>query len=53
MDGFNPDFKNTKYKNLFIKRLNTRVDYINKLYGHDILPAEASKSIMNLINKLK
>lgn len=53
IDGFNPDFSNTKYKNLFIKRLNTRVDYINKLYGHDILPAEASKSITSLINKLK
>lgn len=53
IDGFKPDFANTKYKNLFIKRLNSRVDYINKLYGHDILPMEASKSITNLINKLK
>ena len=52
MDGFNPDFSNAKYKKLFIKRLNSRVDYINKLYGHDILPIEASKSITEIINGL-
>ena len=53
MEGFNPDFSNVKYKKLFIKRLNSRVDYINKLYGHNILPIEASRSITEVINRLK
>jgi len=52
MEGFNPDFSNQKYKTLFIKRLNSRVDYINKLYGHDILPVEAARSISKIINQI-
>lgn len=52
MEGFNPNFNNAKYKKLFLKRLNTRVDYIHKLYGHDILPVEAAKSISSIINRV-
>ena len=53
MEGFNPDFSNAKYKKTFLKRLSTRVDYINKLYGHDILPVEAGRSISEIINRIK
>lgn len=53
IEDFNPDFSNLRYKKLFLKRLNSRVDYITKLYGHDILPVEASKSIINIINSVK
>jgi len=53
IEGFNPDFNNKKYKQLFIKRLNTRIDYINNLHGNDQLPEEASKSIVSIIDRLK
>lgn len=53
IEGFNPDFSDLKYKKLFLKRLNSRVDYINKLYGHNILPLGAAKSITSIINRLK
>ena len=53
IEGFNHDFNNKKYKQLFIKRLNTRIDYINNLHGNDQLPEEASKSIVSIIDRLK
>lgn len=53
IDGFNPDFSNDNYKKLFLKRLNTRVDYIHNLHGHDILPVEAAKSISSIITRIK
>jgi len=52
IEGFNPDFSNSEYKKLFIERLNTRVDYIHNLHGHDILPVEAAKSISSIINRI-
>lgn len=51
--GYNPNFEDTKYKNLFVERLESRVTYIDSLFGQDILPIEARESIINLINKLK
>ncbi len=51
--GFNPDFSVDSYKDLFMKRLASRVDYIDGLYNQDILPIEARKSILNIINKVK
>lgn len=53
IEGFNPDFDNKTYKNLFIKRLNSRIDYINGLQGNNRLPDEASKSISSIIDRLK
>jgi phosphoenolpyruvate carboxykinase (ATP) len=53
IDGFNPDFNNKKYKNLFIKRLNSRIDYLENLHGKDQLPEEAIKSITSIIERLK
>lgn len=53
IEGFNPDFSNKKYKDLFIKRLTTRIDYINYLHGHDKLPEETTKCISSIINRIK
>lgn len=53
IEGFNPMFSNDKYKRLFIKRLSTRIDYINNLHGLDKLPLEAVKSISNIIDEVK
>jgi len=50
--GYNPNFDDEKYKNLFIDRLQSRVSFIDSLYGQDILPLEARESILNIINKL-
>ncbi len=51
--GFNPDFNNSKYKSLFLKRLNSRIDYINNLQIHNQLPDEALKSIASIIERVK
>jgi phosphoenolpyruvate carboxykinase (ATP) len=53
IDGYDPDFTDTKYKDLFIERLEARVSYIDALYGQDILPHEAKDSIQDIITKLK
>jgi len=50
--GYNPNFDDEKYKNLFIDRLQSRVSFIDSLYGQDILPLEARESILNIIHKL-
>lgn len=52
IEGFIPDFKNNKYKNLFVDRLKTRIKYIDKLSDTDVLPEEARESIQNIINKI-
>ncbi|MFK5883686.1 MAG: phosphoenolpyruvate carboxykinase, partial [Candidatus Izemoplasma sp.] len=52
IENFNPDFANDKFKKLFIQRMQSRVDYINSLHGHDILPEEASQSILNVFSNL-
>lgn len=53
IDGFNPDFTSKRYRKLFIERLETRVDYIQALYGQDILPVEAKDSIIKIIEKIR
>ena len=52
IEGYNPDFKNKKYKNLVIDRLKSRIEYIDELANTDILPKEARESIQNIINKI-
>ncbi len=52
IEGFAPDFKSIKYRNLVINRLKTRIEYIDELTNHDILPLEARESIQNIIDKI-
>lgn len=52
LKGYNPNFDDEKYKNLFIERLQTRVSYIDALFGQDILPIEARESIVKIIDKI-
>ena len=49
---YTPDFKNTKYQDLVIERLNTRIGFIDDLSNHDILPLEARNSIQTIIDKI-
>lgn len=51
--GYNPNFNDLKYKDLFIERLESRVSYIDSLFGQDILPIEARESILNIIDQMK
>lgn len=51
--GYNPNFNDKKYKNLFIDRLEARVSYIDALFGQDILPVEARESILNIIKQMR
>jgi phosphoenolpyruvate carboxykinase (ATP) len=53
IEGYNPNFEDKKYKQLFVDRLEARVSYIDSLFGQDILPSEARESIISVINKLK
>ena len=53
IEGYNPNFDDAKYKKLFIERLESRVSYIDHLFGQDILPLEARESILNIIKKSK
>jgi phosphoenolpyruvate carboxykinase (ATP) len=53
IDGYNPDFTSEKFKKLFIERLEARIHYIKALYGHDILPIEATESIEKIIKKIR
>lgn len=53
IEDFNPNFNDKDYKNLFLKRLNNRIDYIENLQGENKLPKEASDSIQSIINRLK
>ncbi len=53
IEGYNPDFKDQKYKELFISRLESRVDFIDHLFSQDILPTEARKSILKVIKEIK
>ncbi|QMS84195.1 phosphoenolpyruvate carboxykinase (ATP) [Candidatus Xianfuyuplasma coldseepsis] len=50
--GYNPDFTNNEYLNLFKERMQSRIHFIEHLYSHDILPSEAKKSLQNIIDKL-
>ena len=53
IDGYNPDFNDQAYKDLFITRLQDRIDFINNLYNQDILPNEAKESLLSLIEQIK
>ena len=53
IDGYNPDFNDKKYKELFISRLEARVEFIDNLFNQDILPLEARESILKVIEELK
>lgn len=53
MDDFNPDFSNSDFKKLFISRLRSRVEFIDGLYNHDILPIEARNSLDSIINRIE
>lgn len=53
IEGYNPDFTSKDYRELFVSRLEARIDYIKALYGHDILPTEAIKSIEKVIEKIR
>jgi phosphoenolpyruvate carboxykinase (ATP) len=50
--GYTPDFEDEKYITLFKSRMNSRVEFIEKLFNHDILPNEAKESIINIIEKI-
>jgi phosphoenolpyruvate carboxykinase (ATP) len=52
IDGFNPDFENEEYVNLFKGRLESRIEFIEHLYNQDILPNEAKASIQKVIDEL-
>ena len=52
IEGFNPDFNIKAYKTLFIKRLNSRVDYLNNLHDKNQLPDEALNSISSIIDRI-
>ncbi len=50
--GYNPNFNDKKYMNLFKDRLQSRIEFIDRLFSQDILPNEARQSIQNVIDKL-
>lgn len=50
--GYNPNFDDQKYINLFKDRLTSRVEFIDSLFSQDILPSEAKQSIQDIIDKL-
>ncbi|AIO18921.1 phosphoenolpyruvate carboxykinase [Candidatus Izimaplasma bacterium HR1] len=52
VEGFNPNFNDAKYINLFKERLSSRIDFINNLFSQDILPVGAKQSIQNIIDKM-
>lgn len=52
IEGYTPNFKDAKYRELVIKRLKTRVGFIDDLANHDILPLEARNSIQIIIDKI-
>ena len=52
INGYTPDFIETKYRDLVIQRLKTRIGFIDDLANHDILPLEARKSIQTIIDKI-
>lgn len=51
--GYNPDFSDDFYKDLFISRLEARVEFIDNLFNQDILPLEARESILKVIKEIK
>ena len=53
IENYNPDFTDTKYKELFISRLESRVEFIDNLFSQDILPSEARESILKVIEEIK
>ena len=52
IEGFNPDFKDEKYIELFKTRFQSRIDYLDGLFNQDILPVEARNSLDEIISKL-
>jgi phosphoenolpyruvate carboxykinase (ATP) len=50
--GFNPDFTNKEYMNLFKDRLQSRVHFIEHLFSQDMLPSEAKNSLLSIIDRL-
>lgn len=57
IEGFEPDFANQEYRNLLIKSMNNRVNYLDSLLdfkgGRDRLPVEAREAIQKLIDEQK
>ncbi len=53
IDGYDPDFTNESYKDLFVSRLEARVEFIDNLFNQDILPLEARESILKVIEEIK
>jgi len=52
IEGYTPDFKEAKYRDLVIERLNSRISFIDDLPTQDVLPLEARKSIQMIIDKI-
>ncbi len=50
--GFNPDFDNADYIQLFKDRLRARIHFLDHLYSHDALPKEARDSLQAIIDNL-
>ncbi len=53
IDGYNPDFSDKTYQELFLDRLQNRVDFIDGLKAADVLPVEARESLLKLITHIK
>ncbi len=52
INGYSPDFNNSEYTNLVVKRLKNRISYIHGLNPKNALPDEAAKSIQNIVEKI-
>lgn len=57
MDGFNPDFNDSTYKDQFVARMKDRVEFIKsrETYrdGFDKLPEEALKAMKRVVDQVK
>jgi len=52
IEGLVPNFNDKNYKKLFIERLMARVEYIDQLFGQNILPTDARESILNIVEQI-
>lgn len=57
IEGFEPDFTSQEYRDLLIKSMNNRINYLDSLLefkgGRDHLPEEAKAAIQKLIDEQK
>jgi len=57
IDGFVPNFNDASYKELFIKRMNNRVDFVNsrdtEKGGIDALPQDAKDALAKVMEAVK